>query len=156
MMNLVRTAEYLANMLERLGFIILSDRGLNGVPLVAFRLNPERKHHFDEFAVAHQLRERGWVVPAYTMAPNSEKLKLMRVVVREDFSRARCDQLVMDIKFAVDTLASMSPRRLSMHVEHIRKHSLTSRRLSASLTRPVFFDEDHSLQAKSGKTHAVC
>ena len=55
-----------------------SQKGGKGLPLVAFRLNPEHKHHFDEFAIAHQLRERGWVVPAYTMAPHSEKLKLMR------------------------------------------------------------------------------
>lgn len=65
----------------------------NGLPLVAFRLDPKKKVKYDEFAVAHQLRERGWVVPAYTMAPHSEKLKLMRVVVREDFSKARCDSL---------------------------------------------------------------
>lgn len=38
------------------------------------------------------------------MAPHSSKLKLMRVVVREDFSRARCDSLVADIKASVLSL----------------------------------------------------
>lgn len=46
-----------------------------------------------QYAIAHQLRHRGWIVPAYTMAPNAETMKLMRVVVREDFSLSRCDQL---------------------------------------------------------------
>ncbi|KAI4142761.1 MAG: hypothetical protein LQ340_007236 [Diploschistes diacapsis] len=78
MKNLTRTADYLASCLQTLGFVIMSQGGGNGLPLVAFRLDPKHKHHFDEFAIAHQLRERGWVVPAYTMAPNSEKLKLMR------------------------------------------------------------------------------
>ena len=41
----------------------MSDKGGKGLPLVAFRLDPKHNHHFDEFAVAHQLRERGWVVP---------------------------------------------------------------------------------------------
>src|SRR5271170_3596828 len=61
-----------------------------------------------EFAIARLLRTRGWIgeyylfhhlvanrdewsnpVPAYTMAPHAEKLKLLRVVVREDFSLNR-------------------------------------------------------------------
>jgi glutamate decarboxylase len=56
-------------------------------------LDPAKKRKYDEFAIAHQLRQRGWIVPAYTMAPHTEHMKLMRVVVREDFSRSRCDQL---------------------------------------------------------------
>ena len=117
MMNLTRTADYLAACLKQLGFIILSQGGVEGLPLVAFRLNPKKQHRFDEFTVAHQLRERGWIVPAYTMAPHSEKLKLMRVVVREDFSRSRCDQLISDIKLAVHTLDSMDDKRLNEHAE---------------------------------------
>jgi glutamate decarboxylase len=90
MLNLTRTADYLAAQLQELGFIIMSEGGGRGLPLVAFRLDEDDEHLFDEFAIAHQLRERGWVVPAYTMAPHSEKLKLMRVVVREDFGKSRC------------------------------------------------------------------
>lgn len=117
MMNITRTADYLAACLKQLGFIILSKGGVEGLPLVAFRLDPKKHHRFDEFTVAHQLRERGWIVPAYTMAPHSEKLKLMRVVVREDFSRSRCDQLVADIKMAVQTLDGMDDKRLKEHTE---------------------------------------
>jgi len=101
MLNLTRTADYLAANLEHLGFIILSERGGDGLPLVACRLDPDKNKMYDEFAVAHQLRERGWVVPAYTMAPHCEKLKLMRIVVREDFSRSRCDALIADFKVSV-------------------------------------------------------
>lgn len=107
MLNLTRTADYLAAQLKALGFIIMSQGRGQGLPLVAFRLNPERDGLYDEFALAHQLRERGWVVPAYTMAPHSEKLKLMRVVVREDFSKNRCDSLINDIKLALQTLGDM-------------------------------------------------
>ncbi|KAI9877957.1 MAG: Glutamate decarboxylase 4 [Pleopsidium flavum] len=117
MMNLTRTADYLAACLKQLGFSILSKGGVEGLPLVAFRLDPKKKHRYDEFTVAHQLRERGWIVPAYTMAPHSEKLKLMRVVVREDFSRSRCDQLVNDVKLAVQTLDGMDDKRLKEHTE---------------------------------------
>lgn len=117
MLNLTRTADYLSAHLEALGFLILSQTGGKGLPLVAFRLDPKKNHHYDEFAVAHQLRQRGWVVPAYTMAPHSEKLKLMRVVVREDFSKSRCDQLVADIKLAVETLNKTDKEKIDEEKE---------------------------------------
>lgn len=93
----------------------MSETGGNGLPLVAVRIDPTKGKHYDEFAIAHQLRERGWVVPAYTMAPHSEKLKLMRVVVREDFSRHRCDALIQDFKLALDTLDKMDAHRIEEH-----------------------------------------
>jgi glutamate decarboxylase len=68
---------------------------------------------------AHQLRERGWVVPAYTMAPNSEKMKMMRIVVREDFSRSRCDALIADFKIALQTLDAMDAKKLQEHKEYV-------------------------------------
>jgi glutamate decarboxylase len=65
--NLTRTADYLSAALEHLGFIVMSKTGGAGLPLVAVRLNPENEHMYDEFAIAHHLRERGWVVPAYSL-----------------------------------------------------------------------------------------
>jgi glutamate decarboxylase len=107
---------------------------------------------------AHQLRERGWVVPAYTMAPHSEKMKMLRVVVREDFTKSRCDALLSDFKLALQTLDKLDAKKIEEH----RQHSFAMRRRSTIIS-PIYkkkatdhFDEDHSLQAKSGKTHAVC
>ena len=117
MLNLTRTADYLSAQLKELGFIIMSKGGGRGLPLVAFRINPDSNHDFDEFAIAHQLRERGWVVPAYTMAPHSEKLKMMRVVLREDFSRSRCDSLVNDIRLSLKVLSDMDERTREKYQE---------------------------------------
>ena len=115
MLNLTRTADYLAASLQQLEFIVMSKGNGQGLPLVAVRLDPAKKRQYDEFAVAHQLRERGWVVPAYTMAPHSEKLKLMRVVVREDFSHSRCNALIKDFKLALDTLNAMDAKAVQQH-----------------------------------------
>ena len=154
MMNLTRTADYLAANLEQLGFLMMSKKQGQGLPLVAFRLNPKDKHHYDEFAIAHHLRERGWVVPAYTMAPHSDKLKLMRVVVREDFSRARCDTLIADIKLALDTLKSMDAETVEQHTNHVKHHNTASGK--SKHNHKHYKNEKHSLQGKTGKTHAVC
>lgn len=107
MSNLTRTADYLSSSLEALGFVIMSKKSGEGLPLVAFRLNADDKHEFDEFALAHRLRARGWVVPAYTMAPHTGQLKMLRVVVREDFTKNRCDALIMDIKYCMELLEQM-------------------------------------------------
>jgi len=154
MLNLTRTADYLAAQLKQLGFIIMSQGQGRGLPLVAFRLDPDDGHLFDEFAIAHQLRERGWVVPAYTMAPHSERMKLMRVVVREDFSKNRCDTLVADIKLALQVLGEMDKRTMEKYQDHVRQHS--SNVGKAKHNHPKYQNEKHSLAGKTGKTHAVC
>lgn len=41
-----------------------------GVPLVAFSLKD--RSGFDEYDIADALRNYGWIVPAYTMAPNAQ------------------------------------------------------------------------------------
>ena len=154
MHNLTLIADYLAANLKAMGAIIMSQGGGRGLPLVAFRLNPEKNHQFDEFDVAHSLRERGWVVPAYTMAPHSEKLKLMRVVVREDFSRSRADALIQDFKLALQTLEQMHPQRIKEHTQHFKKHGTRTGRNKG--INAHYTDEEHSLQGKHDKTHAVC
>ncbi|RJE26916.1 glutamate decarboxylase [Aspergillus sclerotialis] len=119
MLNLVRTADYLTEQLEQLGFIILSERGGRGLPLVAFRLpDDEDGRLFDEFAIAHVLRERGWIIPAYTMAPHSNKLKMMRIVLREDFTMNRCSTLVRDIKAAIKSLEEMDKVTMDKYTEY--------------------------------------
>jgi glutamate decarboxylase len=119
MCNLTRTADYLSNSLEAMGFRILSKKSGQGLPLVAFSLQPEHGHLFDEFQLAHTLRERGWVVPAYTMAPHSESMKLMRIVVREDFSKSRCDALIQDIKYAFNLLKEMDAKKVEEHKQYV-------------------------------------
>ncbi|KAI7860094.1 glutamate decarboxylase [Circinella umbellata] len=127
MTNLTGTADHLADRLKNTGrFTILSQGEGLGLPLVAFRLNSP--HHYDEFDISARLRERGWIVPAYTMAKNLENMKLLRVVVREDFSRSRCDILIRDILAAVKSLdtwdekAVEDTRILSAEQSHSAMH----------------------------------
>jgi glutamate decarboxylase len=73
------------------------------LPLVAFKL--ARDHDYDEFDVAAQLAaERGWMVPAYTLPPNAEHVKIMRALVKETLSYALTVTLGQDIARACSTL----------------------------------------------------
>jgi glutamate decarboxylase len=54
--------------------------------------------------VSRKLRERGWLVPAYTMPPNREDLVVLRIVVRNGFSHDMADLFLRDLRVAVDWL----------------------------------------------------
>ncbi|CAO3703603.1 unnamed protein product [Rhizopus stolonifer] len=125
MNNLTATADHLAARLKATGrFEIMSEGEGRGLPLVAFRLNSE--HHFNEFDISSKLRERGWIVPAYTMAPKVEHIKMLRVVVREDFSRSRCELLVKDIVAALRALEKSDEQYIIQRREHIEENSHSS------------------------------
>jgi len=155
MNNLTKVADYFAGVLQKnMGFLIMSKGNGEGLPLVAFRLDPAQEKHYDEFAIAHNLRERGWIVPAYTMAPHSEKLKLMRVVIREDFTKPRCDSLLLDIHHALETLDKMKPADIEQHLETIKKSSNHMKRKKR--THSKYKNQDHGLAGEHGKTQAIC
>lgn len=154
MSNLTRTSDYLSDSLKSLGFHIMSKKSGEGLPLVAFRLSDFEGRHYDEFALAHQLRVRGWVVPAYTMAPKTKDLKMLRIVVREDFSKSRCDALITDIKLCLGLLEEMDRKSIEKQQEFIAKNHVASGK--SMHNHPHFRKEKHSLQGKTGKTHAIC
>jgi glutamate decarboxylase len=73
------------------------------LPLVAFKLKGE--HNYDEFDVSAQLAaERGWMVPAYTLPPNAEHVKIMRVLVKGTLGSTLIGKLGEDIAQACKTL----------------------------------------------------
>ncbi len=44
------------------------------------------------------------MVPAYTLPPKAEKVKILRALVKETMSRAQVDMLTADIEAACQTL----------------------------------------------------
>ncbi|KAJ6791350.1 glutamate decarboxylase-like isoform X2 [Iris pallida] len=66
-----------------------------GIPLVAFALKDSSKHTV--FEISESMRRFGWIIPAYTMPPDAEHVEILRVVIREDFSRSLAERLVMDL-----------------------------------------------------------
>jgi glutamate decarboxylase len=96
-------AKALARKLEENGNFELIGADKEQLPLVAFKLAGE--HDYDEFDVSWQLSaERGWMLPAYTLPPEAEEVKIMRALVKETLSRAQVDRLADDIKEACETL----------------------------------------------------
>jgi len=103
-----QNTEALASRLAALGRFDMVARGDETLPLVAFRLTEEGP--YDEFDIAFQLAaERGWMLPAYTMPPNADKVKMMRALVKLNLSRALIETLADDIAAACETLDRKGP-----------------------------------------------
>jgi glutamate decarboxylase len=66
------------------------------LPVFAFKLRDEITN-FTVFDVSNALRERGWLVPAYTFPKNREDLAALRVVVRRGFTHDLADMLLADL-----------------------------------------------------------
>jgi glutamate decarboxylase len=67
------------------------------LPVFAFKLRDDVTN-FSVFDVSNALRERGWLVPAYTFPKNREDLAALRVVVRRGFTHDLADLLIKDIQ----------------------------------------------------------
>jgi glutamate decarboxylase len=87
---------YLSGKLAAMGPFELLSSG-NELPVFAFKLK-EGVEHFTLFDLSDRLRQRGWQVPAYNLPKNLEKVTVMRIVVKENFSRDIADTLLADIR----------------------------------------------------------
>jgi glutamate decarboxylase len=96
-------ARALAAKLEAIGNFELIGADQEQLPLVAFKLAGEK--NYDEFDLSWQLSaERGWMLPAYTMPPKAEGVKVLRALVKQTLSREQIDRLAVDIETACATL----------------------------------------------------
>ena len=93
----------LAKRIGDIGEFSLIGDGEEQLPLVAFQLAEE--HGYDEFDIAAQLAaERGWMVPAYTLPPNADHVKMMRALVKQTLGHTLTTTLANDMAEAVETL----------------------------------------------------
>jgi glutamate decarboxylase len=52
------------------------------------------------------LRERGWLVPAYSQPANREDLVIQRILIRHGFTRAMAHALLAEMQSALDHFAA--------------------------------------------------
>jgi glutamate decarboxylase len=89
-------ARYTADAIAGLGpFELITDG--SELPVFAFALR-DGDRPYTVFDVSERLRDRGWLVPAYTFPENRTDLAALRIVVRNGFSRDLADLLVGDLQ----------------------------------------------------------
>jgi glutamate decarboxylase len=105
-------AMHLAREIAAMGpFELLSDG--SELPVVAFRLRDATGDAagvaagYTVFDLSERLRQRGWLVPAYTFPENLQDTAVLRLVVRNGFSADLAGSLLSDLKTQVDALAAL-------------------------------------------------
>jgi glutamate decarboxylase len=111
-------AMHLSGQIAEMGPFDLISKG-DTIPVFAFTTNSKAK--FSVFDMSDKLRERGWLLPAYTFPKNREDLAVLRVVCKEGFSRDMADMLLSDIKAAVEHFDSVKghvPKKAGASFRH--------------------------------------
>ncbi|MCX5817277.1 MAG: glutamate decarboxylase [Proteobacteria bacterium] len=102
MQETVNHAIYLRKQLVDSGYFKIMNE-TQRIPVVALTLDKKIKN-FNEFDVSNKVRERGWVLSAYTMPPDAQKIRSLRIVVRPHLNRNTINLLARDIIKACDYL----------------------------------------------------
>jgi glutamate decarboxylase len=76
------------------------------LPVFAFTLKDEVKN-YTVFDVSDRLRQRGWLVPAYTFPENLEDLSVLRIVVRAGMTLDMAETLLEQLREETEELESL-------------------------------------------------
>jgi glutamate decarboxylase len=98
-------ATYLSARVEQQPQLRLVSRG-DELPVFAFTTSADVA--WDVFALSRALRERGWLVPAYTFPAHRQDLSVLRVVCRNGFSLDLAELFVRDLESALEQLNNQS------------------------------------------------
>ena len=104
--NAQDVATHLSGEIEKLGPYRLLTRG-DELPVFAFTLG-EDVRNYTVFDVADKLRERGWLVPAYTFPENRQDLSVLRIVVRAGMTLDMADLLLDQLREQTADLESLT------------------------------------------------
>jgi glutamate decarboxylase len=77
------------------------------LPVFAFTLKPDVTN-YTVFDVSDRLRQRGWLVPAYSFPENRQDLSVLRIVVRAGMTIEMADLLLEHLREQTDFLQSLT------------------------------------------------
>jgi glutamate decarboxylase len=100
------TARYTADAVAGLGpFKLITDGG--ELPVFAFALADPDSQPYTVFDLSERLRDRGWLVPAYTFPEDRKDLAVLRIVIRNGMSRDLADLLIADLQRHTEYFAGL-------------------------------------------------
>ena len=105
MENAREVATHISSAIGELGPYRLLTRG-DELPVFAFALNDDVTN-YSVFDVSDRLRQRGWLVPAYTFPENRQDLSVLRIVVRAGMNLDMADMLLGHLREQTDELESL-------------------------------------------------
>jgi glutamate decarboxylase len=108
--NCLANAQALARELARIeGLEIVNDGSTFPIVALCAAGDADGGAGLDLTRISFVLRERGWIVPAYALPADAEHVTVLRMVVRESFSRDMVDLLAHDVRLAVGAVRHGRP-----------------------------------------------
>ena len=118
---------YLAEKIAELGPFRIIYNGDGGIPGLCWELKDPASSSFTLYDFADRLRERGWLVPAYSMPPHREDLVIQRILVRHGFTQAMADTLLLEMKEVLAHMAAHPPEEPSLAMAGAESHDHSGR-----------------------------
>jgi len=96
-------AMHMSSQIAAMGpFELLTDG--SELPVFAFRLRGAAS--YTVFDLSERLRQRGWLVPAYTFPADLQDVAVLRIVIRNGFSMDLAGEFLADLRMQADLLAA--------------------------------------------------
>jgi len=108
MENMEENAHYLASKLNGTKKFEVINKSMT-FPIVTVQL---KNCAFTVFHLSEKLRQKGWIVPAYTLPADADDIAVLRMVVKESFSKDLVEMLFNDIMESIKTLEQTSSERM--------------------------------------------
>jgi glutamate decarboxylase len=106
MKNAQGVAMHISSGIAKLGPYELITDG-SDLPVFAFTVKGDRKN-YTVYDVSDRLRQKGWLVPAYSFPENRQDLSVLRIVVRAGMTHDMADLLLDHLKEETEYLESLS------------------------------------------------
>jgi glutamate decarboxylase len=112
-------AMYLSGEIAKIGpFELLTDG--SELPVFAFKLRGSVTG-YSVFDISERLRGHGWLLPAYTFPANLTSTAVLRIVVKNGFSKDMAQMLLSDIRTQIKALESHPQPPIPLVKEHKRE-----------------------------------
>lgn len=94
-----------------------------GLPVVSFTFTEEFKKKFPfipQEAVSSMLRDKGYIIPNYSLPPSHENIEVLRIVINDNMSVDLLDMVMQDITRVTNKLISIGEKVQGADPEAIR------------------------------------
>jgi glutamate decarboxylase len=105
MRNASNVARHIADGVADIGPYHLLSQG-DDLPVFAFALNDDVTN-YSVYDVSDRMRQRGWLIPAYSFPENRQDLNVLRVVVRAGMNHELADVLLEHLREETEFLESL-------------------------------------------------
>lgn len=123
MQNIMDNAHFLERRLLDTGHFELLNES-KYLPVVVVRLKDRKASTRTLYILSDLLRERGWIVPAYPLPKDADEVHVLRMVVKENFSRDMAEKLAQDVANAFGKLDA-----LRQDLDQIKPHKKDDARI---------------------------